>query len=216
MRKNNQSGEKRMTATRMRLILSILLVLIIAGISAGFYFSYLYLEKISQEVASTQAEANSSDAELQNLIKTQQQLKQNRVAVERAKQLVAESQSYRYQDQVIKDLSEYASRSKVSISSFSFSAPDDSSTDTIDEPQGPGVDRPGALEGAAADATGGNRTTTVSIKLGEQTNYASLLHFVHLIEENLTKMQISQFSIAKGDSPENVSSQILDIEVYIR
>ncbi|OYW42532.1 hypothetical protein B7Z28_01445, partial [Candidatus Saccharibacteria bacterium 32-45-3] len=62
----------------------------------------------------------------------------------------------------------------------------------------------------------GHDHQVVTVQLGQNLNYANLLHFIHLIEENLTRMQISQLSLTPGDSPETVNAQTLNIEVYLR
>ena len=91
------------TATKMRLVLSVTLVLIIAAMATGFYFVYLYLQKVSDEAAAVQTTANSSDASVQALLRTKQELAAYGDTVQKAQQIVAESQSYRYQEQVIRD-----------------------------------------------------------------------------------------------------------------
>lgn len=210
MRVKQRPNSSTMTATKMRLVLSVSLLLILAAMSTGFYFSYLYLRDVSREVSTIQSQADSSDSELQALVQTRQLLSENSEAIEKARQIVAESQSYRYQDQVVTDISEYARRSGVGISSFTFQ-------DTASaEPGGgaPAQTETEAPAGQSAAAT--NKTTTVSVQLAQEVDYVNLLHFIHLIEQNLTRMQITQLSLARGESPGTVNAQTLNIEVYLR
>ena len=44
----------------------------------------------------------------------------------------------------------------------------------------------------------------------------SMLRFVKSIEQNLTKMQISKIGLSKDANSNNVTSDVLTIEVYIR
>ena len=217
MRLRGPSTSRRLNATTMRIILSIGLVLILAAMSAGFYFSYLYLKEVSAEVASVQAEADSSDSNLQALMKTRQQLADSAVTVEKAQQIVAESQSYRYQDQVVTDISEYGRRANVPIASFTFQAQAAASGTTTAPAAAPTPGgAPDPSTGAPAPAAPVNQTTSVTVQLGDNIGYANLLHFLHLIEESLTRMQITQLSLSKGADPATVNAQTLNIEVYLR
>ena len=209
-----------LTATKMRVVLLVSLVLAISGMAAGFYFAYLSLQKASDEVASIQATANSEDATVQNMMQTKKDLAKYADTVERAKNIVAESQSYRYQDQVVRDISEYANRAGVALASIGFQAESGDSSAAAS-----GTNTPPASEGSTAEGTdapaaasGGAsmKNTTVSVTLAQNISYAKFLHFIHLIEESLTRMQITQISIARGDSPDTITAQTLNIEVYIK
>ena len=209
-----------LTATKMRVVLLVSLVLAISGMATGFYFAYLSLQKASDEVASIQATANSEDATVQNMMQTKKDLAKYADTVERAKNIVAESQSYRYQDQVVRDISEYANRAGVPLASIGFQAESGDSSAAAS-----GTNTPPAAEGSTAEGTdapaaasGGAsmKNTTVSVTLAQNISYANFLHFIHLIEESLTRMQITQISIARGDSPDTITAQTLNIEVYIK
>ena len=125
-----------LTATKMRVVLLVSLVLAISGMATGFYFAYLSLQKASDEVASIQATANSEDATVQNMMQTKKDLAKYADTIERAKNIVAESQSYRYQDQVVRDISEYANRAGVPLASIAFQAESGDSSATTTPPAG--------------------------------------------------------------------------------
>ena len=65
-----------------------------------------------------QTEASAVDMKIQNLLKLKDQLEKNPVATKKAEQIVADSKSYQYQNQIINDLSIYAARANVPIQSF--------------------------------------------------------------------------------------------------
>ncbi len=203
-----------LTATKMRVVLLVSLVLAISGMAAGFYFAYLSLQKASDEVASIQATANSEEATVQNMMQIKQELAKYADTVERAKNIVAESQSYRYQDQVVRDISEYANRAGVALASIGFQAEEG------DSAAAGGATTPPATKGSATEGTAAGaasmKNTTVSITLAQNIPYTNFLHFIHLIEESLTRMQITQISLARGDSPDTVTAQTLNVEVYIK
>ena len=58
----------------------------------------------------------------------------------------------------------------------------------------------------------------VTVELGGDISYLATLRFVHLIEQNLTRMQISDLSLSGGDTSQQdgaqEQTQTLNIEVY--
>ena len=215
--KAKQPKEKQaFSAVTMRLVLVVVLLLILALMSGGFYVAYSSLRTTAEEVAKTQSEAQVSDARVQNLISLERQLKQHTYAIDRAKQIVAESKSYQYQNQIITDLTHYATQAGVSITSFTFEGDAPVANSGAAQPTTP------ATEGATDDATqsatptGNFKSTQVSIQLGENVSYQNLLHFLYLIEQNLTRMQVAAVSMTKGEAVDAVTAQTLNLEVYIR
>ena len=215
--KAKQPKEKQaFSAVTMRIVLVVVLLLILALMSGGFYVAYSSLRTTAEEVAKTQSEAQVSDARVQNLISLERQLKQHTYAIDRAKQIVAESKSYQYQNQIITDLTHYATQAGVSITSFTFEG------DAPVTNSGAAQTTTPATEGATDDATqsatptGNFKSTQVSIQLGETVSYQNLLPFLYLIEQNLTRMQVAAVSMTKGEAADAVTAQTLNLEVYIR
>ena len=205
-----KNTEKGLTAVNMRVILTVSLFAILIAMAVGFYFAYTSLEKTAQEASKIQTEAKMSDAKVQNLALVEKQLKENSFAYDRAKQIVADSQSYQYQNQIINDLTYYANQAHVGISSFTFQ---DSKADGS---KSSGSTAPAAGETAPKPAANTVKSTVVSVQLGKDVAYQDLLHFLYLIEQNLTRMQVSDIAMSKGEAPGTVSAQELNIEVYIR
>ena len=215
--KAKQPKEKQaFSAVTMRLVLVVVLLLILALMSGGFYVAYSSLRTTAEEVAKTQSEAQVSDARVQNLISLERQLKQHTYAIDRAKQIVAESKSYQYQNQIITDLTHYATQAGVSITSFTFEGDAPVANSGATQTTTPATE--GATDDAAQSATptGNFKSTLVSIQLGENVSYQNLLHFLYLIEQNLTRMQVAAVSMTKGEAADAVTAQTLNLEVYIR
>lgn len=213
--KAKQPKEKQaFSAVTMRLVLVVVLLLILALMSGGFYVAYSSLRTTAEEVAKTQSEAQVSDARVQNLISLERQLKQHTYAIDRAKQIVAESKSY--QNQIITDLTHYATQAGVSITSFTFEGDAPVANSGATQTTTPATE--GATDDAAQSATptGNFKSTQVSIQLGENVSYQNLLHFLYLIEQNLTRMQVAAVSMTKGEAADAVTAQTLNLEVYIR
>lgn len=201
------------SAARLRLILAVVIFLLSALTIAIGFLGVQYLKQQAQEVKQVVYDAENSDRKLQRIQELAAELENNKDAAERAKQVIAESKSYQYQDVIIKDLQAMAKKAGVGITNFNFTA------------AGSGAKTPssgtssGTTTAPSAPLAGGLRSTTVDITLNNPVDYRSLLKFIHYIEQNLTKMQISKIGLAGANDEHNpgaVSSEALTIEVYIR
>lgn len=201
---------KKMTATTLRLVLSIAIFLV-AGVSiAGFAFFSGSLKNYAEEVSKTNGEAQASDTNIQSLQKTQAELEKYKDTAIRAQSIVSESASYQYQDQITRDLNNYAAQAGLVITGFTF---DSTATAAPAAPATPGS----TATPQTAAAPAGLNSKTVTIQLESSVPYKSLLSFMNMIEENLTKMQIAKVTLAKSsDNDENVAGQTLAIEVYVK
>ncbi len=201
--------KKGLTASSARIVLALFLLIILAAMVAGSYFAYSFLSITSKEVADMQTEASAVDMKIQNLLKLKDQLEKNPVATKKAEQIVAESKSYQYQNQIINDLSIYAAKANVPIQSFTFQ--DSSSTSSAKSSSSSSqttTKKPTSVSGV--------KSITVSIQLGDKVPYNNLLHFLYLVENNVTRMQISGVSISRGEQRGEVSAQSLELGVYVR
>ncbi|NCU37781.1 hypothetical protein EOL96_01815 [Candidatus Saccharibacteria bacterium] len=209
------------TPTRLRLVLSGLFIALLAIGVALFMFGYNILADKMNDSRVIAAEAQASNTSLQNLMAIEKALKENQEAVERSSQIVAESQMYSYQDQIITDLYNFAANAQLSIENISF-------TDATATPTTPNSGPTTATSGAGAQASGaspaqvapsGIKSVTATITVKNPVNYNAMLTFLHSIESSLFKMRVSQVSLSKtaddSDATE-VTSDSLTIEVYIK
>jgi hypothetical protein len=203
--------KNQFTPATLRLILSVSLALAVIGAGVIFTLVSGQLKDVATTVSHKVADAEASRNSLTNLRKIEKFLEDNKEAVTRANEIVAESKSYEYQNQIINDLKTYAAASGVSIKSFDFAA-GNSATPTTPAPAASAAD-PTAT---AAPAGPTLKSTTVSITLDNPIAYDNLLRFVKAIEQNLTKMQVSAITMSKGTSNTQVTTDALSIEVYIR
>lgn len=200
--------KKGLTASSARIVLALFLLIILAAMVAGSYFAYSFLSTTSKEVADMQTEASAVDMKIQNLLKLKDQLEKNPVATKKAEQIVAESKSYQYQNQIINDLSIYAAKANVPIQSFTFQDSSTSSAKSSSSSSQTTAKKPTSVNGV--------KSITVSIQLGDKVPYNNLLHFLYLVENNVTRMQISGVSISRGEQRGEVSAQSLELGVYVR
>ena len=199
--------KKGLTASSARIVLALFLLIILAAMVAGSYFAYSFLSTTSKEVADMQTEASAVDMKIQNLLKLKDQLEKNPVATKKAEQIVADSKSYQYQNQIVNDLSIYAGKANVPIQSFTFQDGSTSSKSSSSSSQ-TATKKPTSVSGV--------KSITVSIQLGDKVPYNNLLHFLYLVENNVTRMQIYGVSISRGEQRGEVSAQSLELGVYVR
>lgn len=199
----------KLNAVTFRLILSVLLFVTAALIVAVVWFSNAKLKEFSVQVSQAASDATASQDSLQTLQKMKQELDSQKEIINKAASIVADSKGYKYQDQIIKDLNEYASASGLTITNFSFAA----AADTTPKAATPAAG--GATATPAPAAPSGVKSTSASITLKAPVNYVNLLQFIHAIEQNLTKMQISRISLSKGATKDEVITESLEIQVYI-
>jgi hypothetical protein len=199
-----------MTPVKLRLILGFsLIILSVLGVGV-FAFGYGQIKDFVVTAQDVASKAQTSQSSIQDLASTKKFLETNADAVNRANQLVAESKSYVYQDQVISDINKYASEAGLVITNITFTAATTTAT-------GGAASTPAA--GSATAAPSGVKSITANVTVQNPTDYLAMLNFIHLIEQSLFRMQISQVGIsASGDDkhPNQVSSDVLTIEVYVR
>lgn len=206
----------KLDAVMLRRILIVSLVLIsIAGV-AVFTYSYSILSKFADEASQTASQAVASDNSLSDITKTEKALKDEHDAVERASKIVAQSKSYQYQDQIINDLNGFAGEAGVTITGITFND-SASSTSTSSSTSAETSASP-----STSNSSTGLKSTTASVTIQNPVEYRSILTFIYLIEQSLTKMHISSVSLSHSTDGEaaasktSVTSDALTIEVSLR
>ena len=196
--------KKVLNASIARIILSLLLLIILSAMVGLVIFAYSFLSKTSEEVGKMQTEATAVDAKIQSLLASKSQLDRNSDTVKKAKNIVSESKLYQYQNQIIQDLNTYADRAGIPIKSFSFQNESTTSAKTAKSSK------------QTSTSPAGVKSTFVSIQLGDHIDYTKFLHFLSLIEKNVTRMQLSGVSISRGANNHEISIQSLEVKVYTR
>lgn len=196
--------KKVLNASIARIVLSLLLLIILSAMVGLVIFAYSFLSKTSEEVGKMQTEAIAVDAKIQSLLASKSQLDRNSDTVKKAKNIVSESKLYQYQNQIIKDLNTYADRAGIPIKAFSFQNEPTTSTKTAKSSK------------RTPASPAGVKSTFVSIQLGDHIDYTKFLHFLSLIEKNVTRMQLLGVSISRGANNHEISIQSLEVKVYTR
>ncbi|MCP9454471.1 MAG: hypothetical protein NNC24_03865 [Candidatus Nanosynbacter sp. P11B_S7_bin.28.1] len=196
--------KKVLNASIARIILSLLLLIILSAMVGLVIFAYSFLSKTSEEVGKMQTEAIAVDAKIQSLLASKSQLDRNSDTVKKAKNIVSESKLYQYQNQIIQDLNTYADRAGIPIKAFSFQNEPTTSAKTATSSKRTSI------------SPAGVKSTFVSIQLVDHIEYTKFLHFLSLIEKNVTRMQLSGVSISRGANNHEISIQSLEVKVYTR
>lgn len=224
-----------LTATKMRMTLVAILILVLLTMAGGFYLAYTALRQTAQEVADVQTRAASGDAELKRLQELKENMDKNADVIKKAEQIVSDTKLYQYQNQIIKDMTAMARSSSVNIIEFDFG---DSSLDggSSGDSAAPTAEAPAAVEsesdpatpppedlGAPPDegtattpSTPSVNSTFVTIGIADNQSYTNVLRFIYLIENNISRMQIAELSLSPGENPGQVTVDRLEVRVYVR
>lgn len=203
-----------LTATNLRIILAVSLVVITAIGAGGFTLAYNWLDGFAADASTVASQAAASESELQELSQTEKMLKTQHHAVERASKIAAESKSYQYQDQIINDLNDFARKAGITISDITFA------DDNAKGGSSSSSSSSSSKTGTSLPAIAGLKATTASVTVKNPVEYRKLLTFMYLVEQSLTKMRIANVdlsrSTAQGQPPDSITSNTLTIEVYLR
>ncbi len=215
--------QQGLNAVRLRLFLIIALFLITAVGIGLFTLGYRQLSEFSKETQAVAEQASASNSSLQKLVNTEKILEEKSDVVDRASLIVAESQSYVYQDQIISDLNRFAKEANISINNITFNEKTTATTGASAAPAQQPTATADPATGGATTTTGGSpggvSSVTATITLNNPIPYPSMLKFIYLVEKSLFKMRISSLSLSHasdGESANAVNSNALTVEVYVR
>jgi len=187
------------------LLLSILLVV-------NFIFVARLLTSQSKKADHAKIESEVSVHDIETIESAGKKIAKDLDAVRRAEAIVAESQLYQYQDQIINDLQGYAGKSGLEIAGYSFST----APTTAPGAAAPATPAPGTAGAAAQTAPiVGVASTSVTITLGENVGYTNFLNLLRYIENNVTRMQVTDIALAPDPKNRTVLlNPTLSITVY--
>lgn len=181
-----------MTATKLRYILLALIVVMVGGFAFGAWWVQGLLAQHVRDTDHAKIDAEVSNTELQQLKQLQKQLADEQDIVERAKQIAVSADQYRYQDQVIKDVADYAYRYGISVNTIDFT------------------------QTAGQQASGGAKRTAFTVSLKGPVPYTTFMQFLRAIEKNLTKIQVTSLTLAPDKDPNSITNPSLSLEVYLK
>lgn len=171
------------------------IVLLMLGIGLGISVTHnLLLDRVT-EVDHLKTDSDLSQQSILNAKRLGRILEDNKDSVNRAADIVADTKYYQYQDQIVQDVTSYASASGLTVLGFGFTSSNPSRSSSIK----------------------GLKTVVATVSLKSPVPYTNYLRFLKLIERNLTKMQVSELAISNDlKSPNTISSPVVTLEVYVR
>lgn len=199
------------TPVRLRLILTGVMLLLFTLGGVLFTFGYKQLKSHAAAAQEVTVQAETSRSSLQDIMQVKKFLANNSDVVNRASQLVSQSQLYLYQDQIINDLNRYASEAGIIITNISFN---DTKVTSTAAPSGSAAAAPTATATPA-----GIKSMTANVSIKNPSQYSSILNFINYVEKSLFRMQIASVSMSKAtdtNTPGQITSNAFEIEVYVR
>ncbi len=182
-----------------------MVVLFIINVAA-YFFLQSELEKVAKDVKDTNSIADSSSTKSAELKKLSEYLEKEKSAVSRVKNIVAESSSY--QDKVINDITLYAQKSGVFVDGITFES--NSQNTSVAPTANATIQQPGAT-------SAGINYKTAIINIRNPVQYRNIMQFLYYIENNLTRMDVTEVSLTKvSDSSQEVSINPLNVKVYVK
>lgn len=200
-------------APKLRIVLIVTIVILVGASATLFWFFRAQLITYAEQVEKDTTAASVSNSDVSKLKALKEELEDNQVAVNRAKSIVADSQHYQYQNQIVDDINIYAKKAGVSITNFGFTDPSASTAATTPPPAGAAT----APTQAAPTLPEGLKSVSVSLSLKSPIEYQNIIKFIRYIEANLTKMQVSGVAFSKtSPGSTQVSVDPITVEVYIQ
>lgn len=170
------------------------IVLLVIGAATG---SWLMQSALSSQVTAAdhaKIDADLSQTELQRSKTLAAYLETNKAAVEKAKSIVADTKTYQYQNQIVNDIESFASKAGVTVLGYSF---------------------PISTAAAKPDTTG-MKSVSAIITFKSPMQYNNYLRFIKYIEQNITKMQITDLALAPDpNNGNNIEGTSLTLKVYL-
>lgn len=199
--------KQSLTAQKLRIILFVVMLAIVAGTAGGFMYAKSGLDEYANAISQLNADALSGDSNIQTLRGLKSTLDSEEETIRQAQSVVATSTDYA--DKVISNITDIASSSGVTVTSIEFV--DNTTTSTTGQAQSTTGTAPAANSGSAPGVT--KKSISVSIKT--PLDYSTLLKFLGALESNDLKMQLTSLNLTKG-SDDKIETQAFIIEVYVR
>ncbi len=184
-----------LNATRLRFILLGLTLLSLCGGVAGMWYLHGLLSAQMSKTNDVKVASSRSSDDLAKAQSLKFYLQTHQDSIQKTALVVADTSYYQYQNQIVKDLTAYAKTANVTILGFDF---------------------PVTSAGSSVSATG-LRAIAANITLQNPLPYQNYLKFLKLIEQNLTKMQVTDISVTPDAlNPNLISNTVVGIEVFTK
>jgi hypothetical protein len=207
---------KGLNASKLRIVLSIALVLMLGGTGFGFSVGLSILGKYAVDVSHKRVDANASRDNLLVYKQLDQKLADNEDVLKKAQALKATTKFPEFR--IVDEVKAIASKNHISIKDFQYSESGDTndSAATGTAPSSSATATPAAGQTQQPRSSSGD-TFSLTVNLASELNYENLLQFLYDIEQNVPKLQVSGISISPSSSTSStkVAVEALTIQMYV-
>lgn len=183
---------KTLTATSLRSLLIVALLLTIAATCFGFYQAKESLKEFATTVGQTIASSEPSTMSDSGISALEQALTARQDSIDKAAALSIPAADY--QSQAINDLTKYASDTEITITNYSV---------------------PDAVKIAPTGAgLSGIESKYLTFTIQNPVRINSLIKFLSLVETNLPKMQLTGINLTQSSNSDMVNIDPLIVEIY--
>lgn len=206
---SKKNAPKEMSAVKLRLLLISVILLIIAALATGIWYSSGFLSQYADTVKTKRTEASEIKSSVTSIEELTRELESNEFAFKKSQQVVADSNTYtyEYQDVIIKDIVSLAAQSGIAIDSYTFELPTASGSRSSSS---------SSSTAAKSSTPEGLKSLRVNLTAANGSEYPKILDFIHRVEQNLTRMQIDGVSVTYDRTKNELNKQALTIEVYTK
>lgn len=177
------------------ILVGIIILGVVVGVSGAVYLNGLLTTKVAETNDAMQSsQLSNSNLELAQALKTY--LEKHDEDVQNAARIVAQTTSYHFQNQIVEDVTRYANASGITIV---------------------GIDFPQDISSATVDKSTGLKSLSATIRIADGAKYTGYLRFLKYIEQNLTKMQVTEISITPNAADQGyINNTTIGIQVYVQ
>lgn len=216
--------KSRFSAATLERVLIIGIIPLIAASGFIVYSLFGILEGKAKKANHASIDSEVGTSNIKQLQELEASLAKNKDVAARALSIVADSRQYSYQDQIVNDINTFAKAAGVTILGFDFSEAGGDAAATTTEGSSSAASgaqaAPAPAESGATPAPApapGLKTVNASIQLDSPIPLTNFLIFLKYIEQNVTKMQVTNVTLTPdGANSTLVSNPTINITVYTR
>lgn len=225
--KTSDTPSRKLSASILRILLSLSLVAILAAGITGFIYAHQQLNGFAADISKMKVDAESSTSNLQKLRQVESDLATYDDVKATINQLRAPGEFPEFR--VIDEITKIAGRNNIPIESYSYedSSADTAQSGTTEQPPAatPTPSSPSPESATPSAPTASSKTISLTINFGTITSYNQYLQFLYDVEHNIPKMRINSVGINNGSAASDdgttsssggFSVDPLTIELYIQ
>lgn len=212
-----KSKSKNLSASIVEKLLIVSVLLLIVVLVVVITIMNGFLAEKAREVDHAQIDAKISDTDLENMKRAGIKLDREKAVVERTQKIVAESKLYLYQNEIINDFQAYAAGAGLKITGFTFSQNSSTATTSTSGKTTTAASSTAATPSVGTSPQPKGVNSVQAIISFDEANYGSMLKFIKRIEQNVTRMQITDLNLSPKPLAENtLANPTMTIRVYTR